>query len=124
MCAEFVYHNLPFAIHVALMGMETTGLATENIKQLWIDPHDYIDQLGKAVQYLHRSNMNVSIYNHQLCILPKRLWPFCKKSISEWKNIFLDDCLQCIEKDKCGGFFKTGGNYYSKYIHRISHKTD
>lgn len=121
MFAEFVYHNLPFATHVALMGMETTGLAEENIKQLWVDPYDYSDQLGKAIQYLHRSNMNISIYNLQLCVLPKKLWTFCRRSISEWKNIFLNECMECLEKNKCCGFFKTSGNYYSQYIRPISY---
>jgi His-Xaa-Ser system radical SAM maturase HxsC len=118
--AEFIYHNIPFAVHVALMGMETTGLARENIEQLWMDPHDYISELKRAVKYLHRTNMNVSIYNHQLCILPKELWPFCRQSISKWKNIYLSECDPCAEKNRCGGFFETGGTYYSKHIRCIS----
>ena len=118
--AEFVYQNLPFAIHIAFMGMETAGLARENVAQLWIDPYDYQCYLEKAVQFLHRANMNFSIYNHQLCILPKKLWPFCRKSISEWKNIYLDECLSCFEKERCGGFFKTSGSYYSRHINHLS----
>lgn len=118
--AEFVYRNLPFAVHIAFMGMETIGSARENIEQLWIDPIEYVHELKKGVQHLHRSNMNISIYNHQFCILPKSLWPFCRKSISEWKNIYLEECLNCVEKIRCGGFFKTNNSYFSKHIHPIT----
>ncbi len=118
--AEFIYHNVPFAGHVALMGMETTGLARENVERLWIDPHDYISQLKRAVKYLHRADMNVSIYNHQLCVLSKELWLFCRQFISKWKNIFLEECTDCTQRDKCGGFFETSGHYYSRYIHKIA----
>lgn len=39
--ADYIYHNFPFVAQVAFMQMETTGLAKENIDQLWIDPYDY-----------------------------------------------------------------------------------
>ncbi|MEW6687095.1 MAG: His-Xaa-Ser system radical SAM maturase HxsC [Candidatus Edwardsbacteria bacterium] len=118
---EFIYHNFPFAIHVALMTMETIEIARENIERLWIDPYEYVLELEKAVRYLNRCNINVSIYNHQLCLLPQKLWPFSRKSISSWKNIYLDACTYCAEKERCGGFFATAGNCYSKYINPINY---
>lgn len=118
--ARFVYRNMPFATHVALMGMETTGLARDNVSELWVDPFDYMNYLEEASSELYRVGMNFSIYNQQLCILPRKLWPFSRKSISEWKNIFLSVCEICVEKNKCGGFFETGGEYYSKYIKAIN----
>ena len=54
------------------------------------------------------SGMNVSIYNHQPCVLDKRLWPFARKSISDWKNEYMPECMGCREKDNCGGFFFLG----------------
>lgn len=117
--AEFIYHNFPFVIHIALMGMETIGLARKNIDRLWIDPYDYISQLEKTVEYLDQRLMNVSIYNLQLCILPRDLWPFARKSISSWKNIYLEECQQCDFHDECGGFFSSSKDKYSKYIHPL-----
>lgn len=117
--AEFVYHDFPFTIHVALMAIETIELAKENIEQLWIDPYEYVPELEKAVKYLSRCNINVSIYNHQLCLLPEKLWPFSRKSISSRKNIYLEMCAHCAEKQNCGGFFGTAGHFYSKYIKPI-----
>jgi His-Xaa-Ser system radical SAM maturase HxsC len=114
--AEFIYHNFPFVYHIAFMGMETVGLAERNIELVWIDPHDYVPQLEKAVLYLYQRDMNVSIYNLQLCILPKELRAFSVKSISLWKNIYLDECATCDLKDTCGGFFASSRNRHSAYI--------
>ena len=52
--AEFIYANLPFASHVAWMGMETTGLARQNLDRVWVAPFDYRDDLEAACRYLYR----------------------------------------------------------------------
>jgi len=114
--AEFIYHNFPFIFHVAFMQMETINLARENIEHLWIDPHDYNEQLQKATLYLWRRGMNVSIYNSQLCVLPRDLWPFARKSISDWKNIYLDRCAGCNVRQICGGLFESSKDLYSNYL--------
>ncbi len=103
--AEFIYRNLTFAAHVAFMGLEITGFAKPNLDQLWIDPEDYSEGLEIAATRLATAGLNVSIYNHQLCRLPSSLWPFCRQSISDWKNEFAPGCNQCDVKSACGGFF-------------------
>ncbi len=107
--AEFVYRNLPFVVQVAFMGMETTGAAKANLDCLWVDPYDYRHQLESAVRYLNQRKVPVSIYNHQLCTLPKDLWPFARRSISTWKETFLPLCDECYVKNFCCGIFGTGG---------------
>jgi His-Xaa-Ser system radical SAM maturase HxsC len=114
--AEFIYHNFPFIFHIAFMQMETEGLARENIDVLWIDPHDYNEKLEKAINYLDRRGMNVSIYNAQLCVLPKSLWRYARKSISSWKNIYIDECMACDYKNKCGGLFASSKDIHSSHI--------
>lgn len=118
--AEFIYHNLPFAIHVAFMGMEVEGKAKEHIKELWISPKEYSSYLERAVFYLSQRNMNVSIYNEQLCLLPNDLWNFACKSISEWKNMFLEKCIDCSERGRCGGLFSSSPNKHKMLIRPIS----
>jgi His-Xaa-Ser system radical SAM maturase HxsC len=103
--AEFVTRNLAFADHVALMGLEPTGFARANIDRLWIDPVDYRDQLRMATQALHHAGMRVSIYNHQLCVLDPAIHHLARKSISDWKNRYFDECRDCVARDACGGFF-------------------
>jgi His-Xaa-Ser system radical SAM maturase HxsC len=117
--AEFIYRNLPFVFHVAFMQMETTGLASRNIHELWIEPYDYNAELEEAVLSLALRNMNTSIYNSQLCILPDSLRKYACQSISDWKNIYLEECQNCDLKNECAGFFASAENLHSKYINPI-----
>jgi His-Xaa-Ser system radical SAM maturase HxsC len=118
--AEYIYRNLTFVEHIALMGLEYTGYTPRNIDQLWIDPFDYQEQLLEAVKFLAIRNMNVSIYNHQLCTLDRRLWQFARKSISDWKNLYLPECQGCEVKSDCGGFFQWATKKHSDHIVPIS----
>jgi len=118
--AEFLARNLTFIDHVALMGLEITGFTRANLDSLWIDPLDYQPELYRAVSFLADSRMNVSIYNHQLCVLDKRLWPFARKSISDWKNEYMRECEDCREKKNCGGFFASAKIRYSDHIQALS----
>jgi His-Xaa-Ser system radical SAM maturase HxsC len=103
--AEFIYRNLTFASQVTFMGLELMGFAVANLDDLWIDPFDYQRELREAVFHLAARGMRVSIYNHQLCLVPRELWPYCCQSISDWKNDYLPVCDDCAEKERCGGFF-------------------
>lgn len=105
--AEFVYRNLPFVLHIAFMGMETVGLANENIDSVWIEPIQYMDMLKRAIVHLHQRDMDASIYNLPLCLIPKSLWRFAEDSISDWKKTFLPVCETCSKKPQCPGFFST-----------------
>ena len=102
------------------MGMEMVGFVHKNMDVLWIDPHDYQKELTEATRVLFLSGMNVKIYNHQLCVLDRQLWPFACKSISDWKNIYLEECNGCIVRDQCGGFFQSAAKKHSAYIRPLS----
>ena len=103
--SEYIYKNLPFVEHVAFMGLEFIGYTPYNIEKLWIDPYEYQQTLADSVEYLSSKGLNVSIYNTPLCLLPKTSWEFARKSISDWKNDYLEECLKCSVKEQCGGFF-------------------
>jgi His-Xaa-Ser system radical SAM maturase HxsC len=114
--SEFIYRNFPFVYHIAFMQMEPIGLAQESIGELWIDPYDYNRELEEAVLNLARRNMNVSVYNSQLCILPESIRNYAKQSISDWKNIYLPECEGCELKKECAGFFASAEEWHSKHI--------
>jgi His-Xaa-Ser system radical SAM maturase HxsC len=118
--AEYIYRNLPFVEHVAFMGLEIMGYTKTNLKTLWIDPVDYQDTLEEAVSGLALRGMHVSIYNHQLCVLRRPLWRFARKSISDFKNIYLDACQACAVLDECGGLFKSAEQIHSQHIRAMS----
>lgn len=117
--ADYIYHNFPFVTQVAFMQMETTGLAEANLKDLWIDPYDYNNELREAVLLLNDRGITTYIYNAQLCVLPPELRPFAKQSISEWKDTYLPVCTGCVLINECGGFFSTNNNNISTHIHKI-----
>ena len=114
--ARYIYKNLPFAEHVTFMGLEYVGYTPHNIDKLWIDPYDYQEELGEAVEFLAGQGMHVSIYNTPLCVLPESLWTFARKSISDWKNDYLPECSSCTKLDDCGGLFTWNLKKHSEHI--------
>jgi His-Xaa-Ser system radical SAM maturase HxsC len=117
---DFIYRNLPFVQHVALMGMENTGYARANDEEVWVDPVDYVGDLEEAVRQLHYRRVAVSIYNLPLCILPADLWSFARQSISDYKNIYLDECAGCRERTRCAGLFESSRKKHSRGIRAIA----
>lgn len=118
--AEFIARNFPFASHVALMGLEMFGFVHRNYEELWIDPYHYQEQLKEAVETLVFSGLNVSIYNHQLCLLERELWDYARRSISDWKNVYLPECESCLARQECGGFFQSATKKHSAFISPIT----
>ena len=114
--ADFIYHNFPFVSQVAFLQMETTGMAEENLEDLWIDPHDYNKELTEAVLLLEDRGICARIYNAQLCVLPKEIRNFATNSISDWKDGYLPECNDCKLKAQCGGLFESNQRHHSSYI--------
>jgi len=114
---EFIVRNLLFVDHVALMGLEMMGFTRANLDELWIDPVEYKDTLSKSVGILAKYGMNISVYNHQLCLVNPDIQPYYRKSISDWKNEYAPECQSCTKQRECGGFFASGVKFgYSKHL--------
>lgn len=103
--ARYIWRNLPFVEHVALMGIEPIGFAKAHQRELWADPADYTEVLSEAVNVLAEGGIPVSLYNLPLCTLDRSLWPYAVQSISPWKNDYLPACDACSVRQRCGGFF-------------------
>lgn len=114
--ADYIYHNFPFVRQVAFLQMETIGNAEDNIKELWIDPYDYNEELKQAVLLLANRGVPVKIYNAQLCVLPREIREFAVCSISDWKDTYLSECAECDLRTQCGGIFAANQKYHSNYI--------
>jgi His-Xaa-Ser system radical SAM maturase HxsC len=122
--AEFIARNLPFVDQVALMGLEMIGFARANMDDVWIDPIDYQHELIEATETLDRTRVKTMIYNHQLCLLERRLWPLAVRSISDWKNEYHPECLNCSVRGDCGGFFFAAKYRISDHIQAVPFDTD
>jgi hypothetical protein len=101
------------------MGLENMGYVKKNWDLLWIDPVHYMDELKDAVRYFRLRGVNVSIYNLQRCLLPKALWGFARRSISDYKNIYIEECDNCVEKGNCAGLFASQLRRHSEHIRAI-----
>ena len=117
--SEYIYRNLTYVKHIAFMGMETIWQAKKNLERLWVEPNDFVFILMKAIRHLRQRGMNVSIYNMPLCLLPRELWQFARRSISDWKNIYDVDCQSCSVINQCSGMFNSGLKTYKQYIKPI-----
>ena len=114
---RYISRNLVFVDHVALMGLEITGFTRANLDQLWIDPYDYKDILSESVSILNHYKIPNSVYNHQLCTLNNDVVNNYQKSISDWKNEYVEECNGCSKINDCGGFFSSSKKYrYSDNI--------
>ncbi len=123
--ANFIYRNFPFVVHVAFMGLELTGFAEKNFDKVWIDPIEYGENLRSAVLELNRRDIHTSVYNVPLCLIPKEIWHFSRKSISAWKNNYLPICEKCEVQQMCCGIFSTSvfQSPNIKPVNQIGHKT-
>ncbi|HEV2593265.1 MAG TPA: hypothetical protein VGU02_15390, partial [Gaiellaceae bacterium] len=83
------------------------------------DPIDYRDELVEAVQLLDRRRVRTMVYNHQLCLIDRSVWPFAVKSISDWKNEYHPECVNCSVAERCGGFFFSAKYRMSEHIRSI-----
>ena len=119
--ADYIYHNFPFVAQGAFMQMETTGLAKENLDQLWIDPYDYNTELREAVLLLADRGMKPYIYNAQLCVLPEDIRCYAQQSISDWKDIYIPECDGCVLRGQCAGFFESNRDAHSSHIKKVEH---
>jgi His-Xaa-Ser system radical SAM maturase HxsC len=117
--AEYIVRNLPFTYHVALMGLEPTGYTPRNQDQLWIDPTEYQEQLEEAIATLVFGGMDASIYNSPLCLLKPALWRYARRSISDWKNVYLSECARCGVLERCGGLFQSSERMHSPHLRAL-----
>lgn len=103
--AEFIYRKLPFVQQVAFMGLEHMGYVKKNLDKLAIDPLTYGRELRQATLHLSRRGIAVSIYNLPYCAVPEEVWGLCRKSISDHKQLYSNECQNCIAFGSCSGFF-------------------
>jgi His-Xaa-Ser system radical SAM maturase HxsC len=101
----FIARNLPFVREVALMACEPIGFALANRDQCEVDLLDWTEVLRQAALELSRRNVPFLFMNTPQCALPPTLRPFAHKSISDWKNVFADDCNDCSARGDCSGLF-------------------
>lgn len=108
---RFIGQNLPFVDCVALMACEPTGFALANRALCELDLVGRHVMLERAAHVLTRYRVPFVFMNTPLCALPAYLWPHASKSISDWKNVYADECAGCAVRDQCCGLFAWHDNW-------------
>ena len=103
--AEMISEEFPDCYRVNFMAMEILGNAYLNVEDVWVDFDKFSKILEKACMTLLSKGIRAYIYNIPLCYVDKKLWSITKKSITEYKIKYGEECGNCKVKDKCGGFF-------------------
>lgn len=114
--AEHIYNYFPFCAHCVFMGLELHGCAAVHPEEIDVDPSEYGPFLRDAVLMLRRRGIPVSVYNIPLCMCPSEIRNAASRSISSWKNIWMEECSGCLEKDNCCGFFSTSVRIHKDFI--------
>ncbi|MFC7299884.1 MULTISPECIES: His-Xaa-Ser system radical SAM maturase HxsC [Oxalobacteraceae] len=103
--SSFIGRNLAFIREVALMACEPIGFALANREHCEVDLNDWEAQLVAAAKIFRRAKIPYLFMNAPLCSLPKILWADSHKSISDWKNVYTEECEKCSVKESCSGLF-------------------
>lgn len=102
---EFIGRNLPFVQEVALMSCEPIGFALANRALCEVDLQAWSETLCTASRTLQRYQVQQLYMNAPLCALPRALWPYAHRSISDWKQVYAPECDGCAVKSECSGLF-------------------
>ncbi len=121
--AEYIYSYFPFCFHYAFMGMEVHGDAEKNQDTIYIAPHEYKEELREAIISLYHRGLPISVYNIPLCMCHENIHKFAMQSISQWKNMFHENCGGCEAKEVCAGFFATSASVPIEHIKPLPCKT-
>ena len=115
----FIYKNIPFVAHIALMSLEYIGFAKLNFDKIHINPLEYKNELVNAIELCEKYQLPVSIYNLPLCLMDSSVHKYAKQSISDWKNEFSDVCNKCVKKSNCSGMFSSTQPVYENLLSTI-----
>jgi len=103
--ANFIINNFFGVYRVVFIGMEVSGMARFNIKNVWVKYDEVKASLEKALILLLDSGVKTNVFNIPLCKISLPFRRLVANSISDYKIRFLSDCENCSEKKLCGGCF-------------------
>lgn len=104
--ADFITRYLPFATTWAIMQMERIGYGRMNWTRCFFDSSIDFASLGTAIDLMRARRQSVSLYNFPLCTVPPAYRDLAVRSISDWKQKYLEPCSPCRMRENCAGFFE------------------
>lgn len=114
---EYIFSTFKIVNNISIMNIEPIGYARKNYEELYLEIKEQNIFLEKAIYKARLYNLKIFLYNYPLCLLSKEIRDYSIKSISDWKNYYLEDCNFCNRKNDCCGFFTSATN---KYIEKVN----
>lgn len=105
--AKYIVKNMPQVKMVNIMALEMTGNAFKNKEQVWVNFNDVSEYLYKACMRLIANGIVTNLYNFPLCCIDERLYSISRKSITDYKVRYKEQCKECRAQESCGGFFSS-----------------
>ncbi|PTW60582.1 His-Xaa-Ser system radical SAM maturase HxsC [Breoghania corrubedonensis] len=106
--ARLVTLQLPFITVWALMQLENIGFGRKNWNELFFDnslPHAF-DPIADALNFVRAKGVDALLYNFPHCTVPEDFRCLAPRTISDWKQRYLDTCGNCNAREACCGFFE------------------
>ena len=104
--ARFIAGNLPWVSHWALMQLERFGYARLQWENKFVDSSTDFEIIGNAINICDSLGLPVKLFNFPYCSVPTSFQNLTHKSISDWKQKYLDICKTCSKKNDCCGVFE------------------
>lgn len=103
--SRFVADRLPFIQVWALMQLERIGFARNRWLSQFVDHSASICEMEAALTIASAAGVETVLYNVPTCTVPSKLRPYLRRSISDWKQAFPQECETCTQIENCSGFF-------------------
>lgn len=101
-----IYKNHNWLEVWAIMQLEKYGFAKINWENIFFDTSQSFEAIQKALIATKLYDINTKLYNFPYCTVPEFFKEMTVKSISDWKQKFIDECTGCNKKNNCCGFFE------------------
>lgn len=102
---QMIAGRFPAISHVSIIAMEMTGSARANKDKVWISYQSSAEAVRKLTDHLIAHQIDVRLYNFPLCTVHPSHWMLARKSISEHKVRYGQNCGRCKIRHQCGGLF-------------------
>lgn len=108
--ANLIVKNFRSVEEVNILSLELLGNAAKNYEKFWIEKKEINETLEKVLPIFMKNKIKVNLYNFPLCLLNSEFWNITRKSITDYKSKYGNNCKECKVFDKCDGFFSSTFN--------------
>lgn len=104
--ARHIVQRLPFIESWSIMQLEAIGYAKNRWDRLLFDHACDFSAIAEALDLACLHGLSAQLFNFPLCTVPDLYRSFAVRSISDWKQKYVEPCETCSLQSRCAGFFE------------------